>query len=211
MNKKEIGIRALVALVGVAILALGATTLRMGKVGLDPYTSTNIALGEKFGLSLGVYQLLVNLIILVLIFIFGRKYIGVGTLINVVLAGFFIDFYTEIFTNLNWVAETIVMQGIFLIIGILLFSFGASLYMGAELGNAPYDAIAPVIVDKTNAPYRVVRVIQDVTFSVVAFIFGGPIGIGTFISAFLTGPFISFFDKKITHPVVHSLTKSSSY
>lgn len=47
MNKKEIGIRSLVALIGVAILALGATTLRMGKVGLDPYTSTNIALGAN--------------------------------------------------------------------------------------------------------------------------------------------------------------------
>ncbi|MCD1024597.1 YczE/YyaS/YitT family protein [Enterococcus sp. SMC-9] len=207
MNKKEIGIRSLVALIGVAILALGATTLRMGKVGLDPYTSTNIALGGKLGLSLGVYQLMVNIIILVLIFIFEKKYIGIGTVINMVLAGFFIDFYTEIFTSLNLVAHNILMQLLFLVIGILLFSFGASLYMGAELGNAPYDAIAPVIVDKTGAPYRVIRVIQDVTFSVVAFVFGGPIGIGTFISAFLTGPFISFFDQKITHPIVNSLTK----
>ncbi|WP_303753259.1 YitT family protein [Enterococcus sp. S86.2] len=207
MNKKEIGIRSLVALIGVAILALGATTLRMGKVGLDPYTSANIALGGKLGLSLGVYQLMVNIIILVLIFIFGKKYIGIGTVINMVLAGFFIDFYTEIFTSLNLVAHNILMQLLFLVIGILLFSFGASLYMGAELGNAPYDAIAPVIVDKTGAPYRVIRVIQDVAFSVVAFVFGGPIGIGTFISAFLTGPFISFFDQKITHPIVNSLTK----
>ena len=207
MNKKEIGIRSLVALIGVAILALGATTLRMGKVGLDPFTSTKIALGGKLGLSLGVYQLMVNIIILVLIFIFGKKYIGIGTVINMVLAGFFIDFYTEIFTSLNLVAHNILMQLLFLVIGILLFSFGASLYMGAELGNAPYDAIAPVIVDKTGAPYRVIRVIQDVAFSVVAFVFGGPIGIGTFISAFLTGPFISFFDQKITHPIVNSLTK----
>lgn len=150
---------------------------------------------------------MVNIIILVLIFIFGKKYIGIGTVINMVLAGFFIDFYTEIFTSLNLVAHNILMQLLFLVIGILLFSFGASLYMGAELGNAPYDAIAPVIVDKTGAPYRVIRVIQDVTFSVVAFVFGGPIGIGTFISAFLTGPFISFFDQKITHPIVNSLTK----
>lgn len=207
MNKKEISTRSFIALVGVAILALGATTLRMGKVGLDPYTSTNIALGEKFGLSLGVYQLMVNIIILVVIFILGKKYIGIGTVINMVLAGFFIDFYTEIFTKLDLIATNIFMQLLFLIIGILLFSFGASLYMGAELGNAPYDAIAPVIVDKTGAPYRIIRVIQDVTFSVVAFIFGGPIGIGTFISAFLTGPFISFFDQKVTHPVVNSLTK----
>ncbi len=57
----------------------------------------------------------------------------------------------------------------------------------SEFGQRPYDAIAPTIVDQTKANYRVVRVIQDVAFALIGLLTGGPIGIGTFISAF-SGP-----------------------
>lgn len=202
MSKKEIAIRTLYAFVGVAILALGATFLREGNVGLDPFTSANIALGGVFGLSLGIYQLLVNIAILVLIFIFGRKYIGVGTVVNMVLAGFFIDMFTAVFQQIDLQAETIVMQGVFLVIGILLFTFGASFYMSADLGNAPYDAIAPTIVDHTGWQYRVIRVIQDVAFTLLAFFFKGPVGVGTVINAFFTGPLISFWNERVSVPLI---------
>ena len=202
MSKKEIAIRTLYAFIGVAVLALGATFLREGNVGLDPFTSANIALGGVFGLSLGVYQLLVNLVILVAIFIFGRKYIGIGTVVNVVLAGFFIDLFTEVFSGLGVTANSMVMQGVFLLVGIVLFTFGASFYMSADLGNAPYDAIAPTIVDHTGWQYRVIRVIQDVAFTMLAFFFQGPVGIGTFINAFCTGPLISLWNNRVSVPLI---------
>ena len=56
------------ALIGVAIIGFGASLLRVGGVGLDPYTAANIGTGERLGLSLGVYQLMINLVLLILIF-----------------------------------------------------------------------------------------------------------------------------------------------
>lgn len=202
MNKRETIIRTIFAFLGVSVLALGVTVLQAGNVGLDPYTSANTALGHLFGLSLGVYQLLINIVILIFIFFFNKKYIGIGTIVNMVLTGFLIDIFSSLFENLGWEATTFLQQAIFLVIGTLIFTFGASLYMAPELGNAPYDAIAPVIVERTKMKYRVVRVIQDVLFATIGFIFGGPIGVGTFVSAFLTGPFISFWDKNVTKPIV---------
>ncbi|MCI5685582.1 MAG: hypothetical protein MR320_09360, partial [Enterococcus gallinarum] len=90
--KKETWLRSLFALIGVAIIGFGASLLRVGGVGLDPYTAANIGTGERLGLSLGVYQLMINLVLLILIFFFGRRHIGIGTVINMVLTGFFIDF-----------------------------------------------------------------------------------------------------------------------
>ncbi|MTD38907.1 hypothetical protein GIX45_09720 [Erwinia sp. CPCC 100877] len=201
-NNKELVLRSFYALVGVAILAFGAALLRVGQVGLDPYTAANIGIGETLGLSLGVYQLIVNIIILILVFIFGRKYIGIGTIINMVLTGFFIDFYTGLFDTFFTVKMTIILQVVFLIVGIIIFTFGASFYMSAKLGNAPYDAIAPIIVDYTKSQYRLVRIAQDIFFVILAFIFGGPVGVGTVINAFFTGPLIDFWNKKVSEPLI---------
>ncbi|WP_348919943.1 YczE/YyaS/YitT family protein [Enterococcus rotai] len=207
MKIREQALRSLYALIGVAILAFGAATLRIGQVGLDPYTAANIGIGNFLGLSLGVYQLIINFIILGIVFILGRSYIGIGTVINMVLTGFFIDFYTWIYTDFITIKINFFTQSLALVIGVLIFTFGASFYMSAKLGNAPYDAIAPIIVERTKFHYRSVRVSQDIFFVVLAFIFGGPVGIGTVINAFFTGPLIDFWNKKVSQPIIEKSIK----
>ncbi|WP_086313076.1 hypothetical protein A5821_000661 [Enterococcus sp. 7F3_DIV0205] len=206
-QKSEWLIRSLYALIGVAILSFGAATLRIGQVGLDPYTAANIGIGESLGLSLGVYQLIINIVILGLVFVFGRKYIGLGTVINMVLTGFFIDFYTWLYSTFVTIKINLFTQGLLLILGVLIFTFGASFYMSAKIGNAPYDAIAPIIVERTKAQYRIVRIIQDIFFVILAFIFGGPVGLGTVINAFFTGPLIDFWNKKVSEPIIEKSVK----
>lgn len=208
MEIRERAMRSLYALIGVVILAFGAATLRIGQVGLDPYTAANIGIGNVLGLSLGVYQLMINFIILGIVFILGRSYIGIGTVINMVLTGFFIDFYTWIYTDFITIKINFFTQSLALVIGVLIFTFGASFYMSAKLGNAPYDAIAPIIVERTKFHYRSVRVSQDIFFVVLAFIFGGPVGIGTVINAFFTGPLIDFWNKKVSQPIIEKSIKS---
>ncbi len=76
------------------------------------------------------------------------------------------------------------------LIGLILFTLGASLYMAPDLGAAPYDAIAPIITQRTKLSYRTARITQDVLFMVAAVIAGGPVGFGTIIVAFFTCPLI---------------------
>ncbi|KAF1296032.1 hypothetical protein BAU15_12160 [Enterococcus sp. JM4C] len=210
LSVKTIGIRSFYALLGVFILGLGAALLRISSVGLDPFTAANIGVGGKLGLSLGVYQLSLNALILVLVFLFGRKYIGIGTVINMVLTGFFIDFFTWLFTSVLHVPITSVSRIILLIFGVLIFTFGASFYMSAKLGNAPYDAIAPILVDRFGVHYRIIRIIQDVLFMLIAFLFGGPVGLATIINAFFTGPLITFWDEKVSQPLIEKSVKKLS-
>lgn len=199
---KELFVRMAFAVGGVIMLGLGATILQEGHVGLDPYTSSNIALSKVFGLSLGVYQLGVNLVFLLVIFFIGRKYIGFGTLVNMVFVGFLIDFFTGIFRQAGLSATNVFQQVLFLLIGTGIFTLGVAIYTGADLGSAPYDALAPSLVDRTGANYRILRVTQDVSFTLLAFFLQGPVGVGTFINAFLTGPLISFWSQKVALPLI---------
>ncbi|WP_454130930.1 YczE/YyaS/YitT family protein [Microbacterium lacticum] len=98
-----------------------------------------------------------------------------------------------------------VVTMVLFVVGICVFALGASLYMTAALGTAPYDALAPMIVDATGAKYRVVRTAQGVVFLILAVVFHGAIGVGTIVTAFLTGPLIEFFTQRVSTPLTASV------
>ncbi|RAG62256.1 hypothetical protein DN550_33710, partial [Burkholderia multivorans] len=75
------------------------------------------------------------------------------------------------------------------------------------VGTAPYDAIAPIIFDRTGWKYQRVRVPQDLIVLVGAILVSGPVGVGTIMTAFFCGPLIAFFSSRVNEPLVARLTK----
>ena len=117
--------------------------------GLDPFTA-------------------VNLVIFIFILWLDRKQIGIGTILNMVLVGFEIQWFTTIYHQLFGYRTTFLIVAADTLIGLILFTLGASLYMAPDLGAAPYDAIAPIITQRTKLSYRTARITQDVLFMVAA-------------------------------------------
>ena len=136
--------------------------------GLDPFTAVNTGISNKLGIGLGVYQLAVNLVIFIFILWLDRKQIGIGTILNMVLVGFEIQWFTTIYHQLFGYRTTFLIVAADTLIGLILFTLGASLYMAPDLGAAPYDAIAPIITQRTKLSYRTARITQDVLFMVAA-------------------------------------------
>ncbi|WP_139650950.1 YczE/YyaS/YitT family protein [Raoultibacter phocaeensis] len=205
---KKLAKRVAFSTLGIVIISLGIAVNRIGGVGVDPFTAMNIGISDMLGISLGVYQLVVNLIILIPIFIFGRKQIGIGTIINLVGVGFLVDFFTWALTSTLPLDGGLVQAGICLVIGVALFTFGVSTYMNTDTGVAPYDAVAIVISNRTPAPYTPVRMAQDILVAIVAFFVGGPIGVFTVIAAFFAGPLITFWND---HAIVPLLKFAGAY
>ena len=203
-------LKSLVSLLGVVFIGLGATFLKMGHVGLDPFTALNIGMSNHLGISLGTYQLAVNVVIFVFILFLDRKQIGIVTLFNMVLDGYEIQFFSVVYEH--HVAEGIHIPLIIVdaIIGILLFTLGTSLYMSVDLGVAPYDAIAPVIVEKfPKTKYQWVRSTQDILFMVSGFLAGGDVGVMTIIVSFFAGPLINFWNINVSRGLVDQINRFS--
>ncbi|MGV9857291.1 YczE/YyaS/YitT family protein [Gordonia sp. NPDC003425] len=199
------------SLVGIALIGLGSATLRVAKLGVDPYTAANIGISNTIGMDLGTYQLISNVVLFIPMLFWGRKYIGVGSILNMVLVGYFIQWFTTLLDPAVPDDPSPLLQLVMFVIGIGLFAYGGSLYMTSALGNSPYDAIAPMIVDHAGAPYRAVRVIQDLTFLVLAVVFHGQIGPGTVVTAFFAGPLIDTFTEKVNKPLMRrDLTAASA-
>lgn len=209
INWANIAYKTLMSFIGVAILSMRTTFLRGGNVGLDPFTAVNTGISNKLGIGLGVYQLAVNLVIFIFILWLDRKQIGVGTILNMVLVGFEIQWFTTIYHPLFGYRTTFLIMAADTLIGLILFTLGTSLYMAPDLGAAPYDAIAPIITQRTKLSYRTARITQDVLFMVAAVIAGGPVGFGTIIVAFFTGPLISWWNDHISNPMVKTINDAT--
>lgn len=120
-------LKTLVSFIGVAILSLGTTFLRGGNVGLDPFTAVNTGISNHLGIGLGVYQLSVNLVIFIFIIWLDRKQIGIGTILNMVLVGFEIQWFTTLYHQLFGYRTSFLIVAADTLIGFLLFTLGASL------------------------------------------------------------------------------------
>lgn len=199
INGKEFIWKALMSLIGISLISFGAALSQTMNMGLDPFTAINTGASELLGFTLGNYQLFVNAAILAIILFFDRKIIGWGTIFNLVLVGYMIEFFISMLESfIDPTQFAFIVQLLITVVAILIFTFGVALYMDADLGVSPYDAIAPVITDRVSASYKTVRMIQDIIVVITAWILGGPVGVSTFITGFLAGPLIDFFSNRFT-------------
>lgn len=199
INGKEFIWKALMSLIGISLISFGAALSQTMNMGLDPFTAINTGASELLGFTLGNYQLFVNAAILAIILFFDRKIIGWGTIFNFVLVGYMIEFFISMLESfIDPTQFAFIVQLLITVVAILIFTFGVALYMDADLGVSPYDAIAPVITDRVSASYKTVRMIQDIVVVITAWILGGPVGVSTFITGFMAGPLIDFFSNRFT-------------
>lgn len=206
INWKDFLMRSLTSVIGITLISFGSALSESMNMGLDPFTALNKGVSSLLGFSLGNYQLVVNGIILAIVFLMKRSLIGWGTIFNMVLVGYQVEFFTIVFGNYFAVeGMSLVIRILVTVIAILIFTFGVAVYMDTELGVSPYDAIAPLIQDKTGWKYTPVRIGQDLIIVIAALIVGGPVGISTFITGFFAGPLISFFSKKVSQPIMGKL------
>lgn len=212
VNWKDFSLRTLVSLIGITFISLGASLSETMDMGLDPFNALNRGASELLGFDYGTFQLVVNLIILAIIFFVKRDVIGWGTIYNMVLVGYQVDFFGGIFENLFQVDDMGMPIRIAITIGaILVFALGVAMYMDIDMGIAPYDAITPVLTDLTGWNYGPTRIAQDIAIVIGAYFVGGPVGVSTIITGFFAGPLISFFSNKITKPLeekVEALAKN---
>ena len=102
---------------------------------------------------------------------------------------------------------TIGIKILFLIIGIVVISFGSSLFFVGDLGVPAYGAIALILSEKKVAGFQYCRIGTDIICTVLGYFLGATVGLGTLITAFFMGPVIEFFNRKVSIPLRYGKTK----
>jgi len=207
---KDFLLRSITSIIGITFISFGSALSESMNMGLDPFTALNRGASELLGYSLGNYQLVVNLIILAIVFFMQRSLIGWGTIYNMVLIGYQVQFFTSTFRDFFAVDEmSLIIRILITVVAIMIFALGVAVYMDVDLGVSPYDAIAPLIENRTPWGYTPIRVGVDLVVVFVAFLLNGPVGISTAITGFFAGPLISFFSNRVSQPIVDKIEAAS--
>lgn len=187
---------------GVVIIGIGIAVFKFSHLGNDSITALNLRLGELAGLPFSVENILMNLFLFVPQLLWGRRYIGLGTVVNSLCIGFIVTATGDVLTAAFGSADTLPVQLVWVAVGVLVVALGCSLYQTADLGVAPYDSLSLMMADRLPVPYFGCRVFTDALCALLTFLLGGLIGLGTLICAFGLGPFVQFFTKHFSEKVL---------
>ena len=190
-QKEHFWLRLGVVLLAVFGMGFALSLLLLVNMGTDPCSMMSKAISAKIGMSFGNWQALMNTVLLVLVVIFGGRNLGFGTLANMFLIGYFVDFFTWIWNRVLPADffTTLPVRIAVLIPSVILFILTAALYMDVDMGTAPYDAI-PIIISGhlPKVPFKVIRIAFDFSVTMIGFSFGGKIGAMTVIMILALGP-----------------------
>lgn len=197
------GKRLIIMVIGNVIMGLGIAFFKLSLMGNDPFNGMNMALANVTGISYPVMQILVNLLFLVLEFLFGRKYLGAGTVFNAFILGYIVTFFIWLFGGLFGSSLSIFVRVILVLTGTILAGLGLSLYQQSDVGVSPYDSMAIILDERIpKLPYFWCRMICDGSCALVVILAGGIVGLGTIVTVFGMGPVVHFFDRTLTEKYI---------
>lgn len=170
-------------------------------LGTDPASFMNLSVSRSLGLSFGLWQAVMQCLLLALVILFHRDLIGPGTLCNMFLIGFLCDFWRWLWAKLipSRVFEEWQTRIPVFIVAISLFILSCAIYMNADMGLAPYDG-APIIAHERLFPklsFTWVRVAYDFLAILIGVLCGGRPNIGHFCMAVGLGPAITFVSRYV--------------
>lgn len=171
--------------------------------GTDPASFMNLNIASTLGWGLGNTEVLVYGLMLVFTFIFGAQMIGFGTLANMILIGYVVDLCRWVWNNIGFAAfiaqSSLAVRIVIFAITLICFVFVAAIYINAQMGVAPYDAMPQIISDWIpKIPFFVIRILFDLSAVLIGVIAArfNPEGIqgsviGSILMSLMLGPVIS--------------------
>ncbi len=181
---RRLAMRFLRLMFGLFLYALGIVLTIRANVGYGPWEVFHAGLGKTLGMSIGNASILVGLAIIGITLAMGER-IGVGTILNMVVIGIFIDLLLgsgiiPLVGNL-WAGIAVLLLGLYSI------SIGSFFYIGSGFGAGPRDGLMVVLTRRLGLPVGLIRSAIELSATLCGWLLGGMVGIGTLISGLAIG------------------------
>ncbi len=180
----------LIAAASLFVNGFGVYLTIQANIGAGPWDVLNIGLSRSLGILYGTASIAVSLSIL-LIDILLREPIGIAMFIDAVVVGKSVDFF-------NWIHAVPACQSLWtgipvMAAGLFILAYTQYTYMIASLGCGPRDTLLVGLAKRVKrVPIGAVSIALLSTATLAGWLLGGPVGIGTLLCAFGTGPIMQF-------------------
>lgn len=185
LSYRGLAARMLMVVFGSAVMGLSIDLLVYAGFGLDPLSLFQAGLSSVFGITLGRASQLLMVGIMAVLLVIDRKRIGIGSVLNSVLVGYFVNLFSL------WLSmdgpQSLGVRCAAVASGFLLMGFGIGTYISARLGEAGVDALMVFFAEKYRLPIRGTRIILDVLLAAAGFLMGGSLGWATLASMVVNG------------------------
>jgi len=182
----EFFIRTSKVIFGLLLYALGILLTIHANIGLAPWDAFSIGISGVTNISYGNVTIITGIIILIVLVVLLKEKIGVGTVLNTILIGIFVDI-VQSFNIIPYMTNFI--SGILmLLLGQVVISLATYFYISPGLGCGPRDTLMVALGKKfPNIPIGAIRGSIEGTVLVIGWILGAKVGLGTVVSVFGIG------------------------
>lgn len=181
---------AVIAAVSLFVNGLGVYLTIHASIGAGPWDVFNLGLSKTFGILYGNASITVSMLIL-LIDIIMKEPIGIAMFIDALVVGKAVD----LFSWLELVPTPASLPGrmVMMFVGLVIMGYTQYFYMAAALGCGPRDTLLVGLARHLRRiPIGVISIVLLTVVTVIGYLLGGPVGIGTLICAFCAGPIMQF-------------------
>ena len=211
-TRKTIFLEWLRIVLGLLVFAFGVHLTIFANIGLAPWDCLGMGISYhtplNYGLSMTVMAVIILLIDLCL-----RERIGYGTVIDALLTGNFVQMYNDL--NPLPLNTSLWLGIILMLVGFVFMALGMWIYMKAAHGCGPRDALLVGLGKRMpKLPIGVVEILLWAAVTLVGWLLGGPVGIGTLLATFGAGAVmqlvynvIHFEPRDIVHRSVIEITR----
>ena len=176
----------LIAALSLFVNGFGVYLTIQANIGASPWDVLNLGLSKSLGILYGNASIAVAVTILI-IDILMREPIGIAMFIDAVVVGKAVDFF-------NWIHAVPPCRSLLtaipvMLAGLVILGYTQFAYMSASLGCGPRDTLLLGLAKRAGRlPIGVVSIALLSTATLIGWLLGGPVGIGTIICAFGAGP-----------------------
>lgn len=198
---KAILLNVLLAAVSLFINGFGIYLTIQANIGAAPWDVLNLGVSKSLGILYGTASIAVSLTIL-LIDILLKEPIGISMFIDAVVVGKSVDFF-------NWLglvpkAESLLTAIPMMLAGLVILAYTQYGYMLASLGCGPRDTLLVGLAKRAGKlPIGAVSIALLSTATLIGWLLGGQVGIGTLICAFGAGPIMQLAFRTMHFDATH--------
>ena len=183
-------LNVLIAAVSLFVNGFGIYLTIQANIGVAPWDVLNLGLSKTLGILYGTASIAVSCTIL-LIDILLKEPIGIAMFIDAVVVGKAVDF----FNRLHPVAPCQSLRTAIpvMLAGLFVLAYTQYTYMLASLGCGPRDTLLVGLAKRLKKlPIGLVSIALLSTATLIGWLLGGPVGLGTILCACCSGPIMQF-------------------
>jgi uncharacterized membrane protein YczE len=166
-------------IIGLILYAFGIVLMINANIGYAPWEVFHVGLAKTTGWSIGFSSIIAGIILVLMVWILGEKP-GFGTIASMILTGVFIDIF--FFINVIPVANNLIIGIVMIIAGLFIIALGSYFYIKSAFGVGPRDNLMVVLARRTKLPVGLCRGIVELLVTIIGWVLGGMVGIGTIVA-----------------------------